>query len=115
MMRLIKSFGYAFRGLFLLIRNEKNFQIHLCALVVVVGAGFYFDIHRIEWALILLTSALVLGFEGLNSALEKLCDEVTLERKETIRNIKDIAAGAVLVCAIVAVVIAGLIFWNRIF
>jgi diacylglycerol kinase (ATP) len=56
---------------------------------------------------------MVLGFEGLNSALEKLCDEVTLERKETIRNIKDIAAGAVLVCAIIAVIIAGLIFGNR--
>lgn len=111
-MSLLKSFIYAFRGIYLLIRSERNFQIHLIALIVVVVAGFYFQIHRGEWLIIILTSALVMGLEGVNSALEKLCDEVTQDRKESIRNIKDIAAGAVLLTAISAVIIAGIIFSN---
>ena len=110
-MPLIKSFMDAFRGVFLLIRTERNFQIHTLALVVVCAAGFYFDINRVEWIVIVLTSLIVMGLEGMNSALEKLCDEVTEERKESIRNIKDIAAGAVLIAAIGALAIAVFIFY----
>lgn len=109
---MIESFRNAFRGLFLLLKTERNFQIHAVALVIVVLAGFYFDIHRGEWAVLLIMSAVVFGLEGVNSALEKLCDEVTLERKESIRNIKDIAAGAVLVAALIAVVVGGMVFWR---
>lgn len=108
---MIRSFVNAFRGIFLLIKSERNFQIHVCALILVVSAGFYFDINRFEWLVIILISALVLGLEGINSALEKLCDEVTEERKESIRNIKDIAAGAVLMAAIAAVIIGITIFF----
>ena len=109
-MRLLKSFTYAFRGIFLLIKSERNFQIHALALLIVTIAGFYFQIQPFEWVSIVLISALVMGLEGLNSALEKLCNEVTEERKTSIRNIKDIAAGAVLIAAIAAVIIACLIF-----
>ncbi|MCR9171814.1 MAG: diacylglycerol kinase family protein [bacterium] len=108
---MIESFRNAFRGLFLLIKSERNFQIHIFALIVVIAAGLYFDISRGEWAVVLIMSAVIFGLEGLNSALEKLCDEVTLERKESIRNIKDIAAGAVLIAAIIAIVVGGLVFY----
>jgi diacylglycerol kinase len=107
---MLKSFADAFRGIFLLIKSERNFQIHIVALICVCAAGFYFEINRFEWIVIVLTSALVLGLESVNSALEKLCDEVTEERKESIRTIKDTAAGAVLIGAIAAVVVAALIF-----
>lgn len=110
-MSFLKSFIYAFRGLFLLIRTERNFQVHTLALVVVSIAGFYFDINQFEWITIVLTSVVVMGLEGMNSALEKLCNEVTEDRKESIRNIKDIAAGAVLIAAIGALVVASLIFY----
>ena len=110
---MLKSFADAFRGIFLLVKSERNFQIHVAALIAVSIAGIYFEIDRFEWIIIILTSALVMGLEGVNSALEKLCNEVTEERKESIRNIKDIAAGAVLISAIAAVVIAVLIFsWH---
>lgn len=108
---MISSFKNAFRGLFLLLKTERNFQIHALALLVVIGAGLCFNISRGEWAIVLIMSAVVFGLEGLNSAIEKLCDEVSLERKENIRNIKDIAAGAVLVAALIAVVVAGLVFY----
>lgn len=107
---MLKSFADAFRGIFLLLKSERNFQIHVVALICVSTAGFYFGINRFEWMIIILTSSLVMGLEGVNSALEKLCGEVTEERKESIRNIKDIAAGAVLISAIAALAIAALIF-----
>ena len=109
-MGLLKSFAYAFRGLLLLIKTERNFQIHCIALLLVISAGCYFNIHSFEWLTILLISSVVLGLEGLNSALEKLCNEVTEERKESIRNIKDIAAGAVLISAVIALAIGYIIF-----
>ena len=107
---MIRSFINAFRGIFLLIKSERNFQIHLCALIAVVSVGLYLEIHRFEWLILILISALVLGLEALNSALEKICDEVSMERKESIRNIKDIAAGAVLISAIASLIIAVVIF-----
>ncbi|MDB2657304.1 diacylglycerol kinase family protein [Crocinitomicaceae bacterium] len=108
---MIDSFRNAFRGIFLLLRTERNFQIHFAALAVVIAAGLYFDITRGEWAMVLVMSAVIFGLEGLNSAVEKLCDEVTMERKESIRNIKDVAAGAVLVAALIAVIVGVIVFY----
>lgn len=109
-MKLLKSFRDAFNGIGILIRSERNFQIHLAAFIIALGAGFYFDISQGEFVIILLVSTLVFALEGINTAIEKLCDEVTEERKESIRKIKDVAAGAVLITAILALVIGGIIF-----
>lgn len=108
---MIRAFRDAFRGIWLLLKSERNFQIHCTVLVLVTIAGLYFEINRYEWLAVLGISALVLSLEAVNTALEKLCDEVTEERKASIRNIKDIAAGAVLIAAIVAVGIGILVFY----
>lgn len=107
---MIRTFINAFRGLFLLLKSERNFQIHVTAFLVVILAGLYFGVNRLEWTLLLLTSGLVFALEGVNTALERLCDEVTLERKESIRNIKDIAAGSVLLAALIAIAVGLVIF-----
>lgn len=107
---MIRTFINAFRGLFLLLKSERNFQIHVTAFLVVIMAGLYFGVNRLEWTLLLLTSGLVFALEGVNTALERLCDEVTLERKESIRNIKDIAAGSVLLAALIAIAVGLVIF-----
>jgi diacylglycerol kinase len=112
---MLKSFSNAFRGLLLLLKNERNFKIHLIAFVGVCSLGFYLDISKSEWIAVLLCSALVLSLEGLNSSIEKLCDLYSVTKDERIRNIKDIAAGAVLVAAIVAAVVAGLVFLPYLF
>ncbi len=114
-MKMLKSFRDAFNGIGILIRSERNFQLHLLAFLVVIGTGFYFEISSGEFAIILIVSALVFALEGMNTAIEKLCDEVTEERKESIRRIKDVAAGAVLIAAILAAVVGLLIFWKYIF
>lgn len=109
-MRALKTFRDAFNGIGILIRSERNFQIHLAAFVLAIGAGFYFDIRLKEFGTILLVSALVFSLEGINTAIEKLCDEVTEERKESIRVIKDISAAAVLIAAIFSIIIGIIIF-----
>lgn len=107
---MMKSFRDAFKGIGILIRSERNFQIHLVAFCLAIGAAFYLNIASHEYVAILLVSGLVFGLEGINTAIEKLCDEVTEDRKETIRIIKDISAGAVLISALVALAIGVAIF-----
>lgn len=109
-MKMIKSFRDAFNGIGILIRSERNFQIHLVAFILVIAAGFYYNIGIRQFWIILLISALVFSLEAINTAIEKLCDEVTEERKESIRVIKDISAGAVLIAAIFAFFVGLTIF-----
>lgn len=111
---MLKSFRDAFNGIGILIRTERNFQIHLVAFVLVIAAGFYYNIKMRHFGVILLVSGLVFSLEAINTAIEKLCNEVTEERKESIRIIKDISAGAVLIASLFAVVIAVLIFLPKI-
>ncbi|MDX2362014.1 MAG: diacylglycerol kinase family protein [Crocinitomicaceae bacterium] len=111
MTKFFNAFVFAFRGIGLMIRHDRNFKFHLFALLCVVSLGIYLNIAAADWITIILTSLLVLSLEAINAALEKLCDEITEERKESIRNIKDIAAGAVLISAIGAVAIAGFVFY----
>lgn len=111
---MLKSFQHAARGIWLLLKSERNFQVHCLALVLVIGAGIWLRIQPWEWVAVLTISAVVMGLEGVNTALEKLSNEITEERKESIRNIKDIAAGAVFIAALFAVVIAGFVFWGAV-
>jgi diacylglycerol kinase (ATP) len=113
-MKFLRGFVHAFRGIFILILTERNFQVHLLALAVVVSAGVYFDIHANDWIILILTSSVVFGLEAVNTAIEKICNEITLERKLSIRAIKDIAAGAVLLASIGALIIGVLVFWKYI-
>lgn len=115
MQRLIKSFKYAFTGLFNLIAEERNFQIHIIAFVTVVILGVYFNISSAEWISIWIISAIVLAAEGFNSALEKTCDLISKEHHPQIKKIKDIAAGATLITALFAAGIGCSIFWKYIF
>lgn len=118
MKKFFKGFEYAFHGLIYLIRKERNFKVHLIALLMVIFAGFLFQIQRSEWLIILLISALVLALEAINTAIERLCDLYSTDLNPQIKLIKDLAAGAVLIAAIFALVIALVIFYpyvNKLF
>lgn len=110
-----KSFLYAFEGFLTIIREEPNFRIHILALALVTGLGFYFEISRIEWLFVVLVSGLVLVTEAFNTALENLCNFQTRERNPQIKKIKDIAAAAVLIAALIALVTGSLIFIPKFF
>lgn len=106
----VKSFSYAFKGIWLLIKHEPNAQIHLFATCVVIFAGFFFNISRFEWLFILFAIGLVLAAEAFNSSVEKLTDGIYKEQNTNAGKIKDIAAGAVLICAIIAAIIGIIVF-----
>ncbi len=74
------------------------------------AAGFYFEISNTEWILQILAIGLVLGIEGLNTAIEKMADFVQPEYDEKIGFIKDISAGAVMLVSVAASVIGLIIY-----
>jgi len=109
-----KSFGYAIKGLLLLLRTESSIQIQFAIGLLVTAAGFYFEISATEWMVQTLTIALVLSVEGLNTAIEKLSDFVHDEFEPRIGFIKDISAGAVLFTAIASLIVALIIYIPKI-
>ena len=115
MKKLFKSFVYATRGLFFALKEQQNLRIHLLAIVVVTVTGIYFGLTAIEWSLIAITIGMVVITEMMNTAIEILVDMVSPEYNEKAGKIKDIAAGGVLMSAIIAIVVAVYIFGNKIF
>ena len=106
----IKSFGYAFKGIASVLKKERNAWIHCLAVVVVTSAGFYFGITPTEWCIVVICFGLVLAAEGFNTAVERLVDFVSPGHHPTAGDVKDVAAGAVLICAIVAAIVGCIIF-----
>jgi len=110
MKKRIKSFGYAGRGIRVVFRSEPNMRIHIVVGLLVLICGFIFKISIIEWILCLLCFGLVLGTEMINTAIENVVDLVSPNHHILAGKAKDIAAGAVLICAIISVIIGLLIF-----
>jgi diacylglycerol kinase (ATP) len=111
----LKSFVYAFKGLIFLVRFEPNAQIHLFATIAVCTAGFVFDINMFEWITVIFSIIIVWAAEAFNSAIEKICDKIEPKQCEQIKVVKDVAAGAVLVCAAGAAFVGLIIFLPKIF
>lgn len=111
----LKSFQYAFKGLFHLLRKEHNARIHLCVLLLVFLAGWYFEIKRYEWIAVLLCMALVMSLEAMNTAIERLTDLASPEYHPLAGQAKDVAAAAVLWAAIFAVIIGCYVFFPYVF
>ena len=93
----LRSFGYAWKGIRCCIGKEQNLNFHLIATAVVVIAGFVLGITRMEWMIIIL-------------CIEKLVDLVSPQQHPVAGQVKDIAAGAVLVCAATAAIIGLIVF-----
>jgi diacylglycerol kinase len=110
----IDSFKYAFNGLRWLLKNEHNSRIHLLAAVVAILMGILLKINPAEWSIIFIVIGIVFLTELLNTALETLSDIVKPEWNELIRNVKDCAAAAVLISAIISIIAGGLIFIPKI-
>ncbi len=109
-MKFLKGFYYAGRGIALAVR-ERNFRFHLCAAAFVIFfAAKFYDFSRGEWAALLLTCGAVLSLEAVNTAIERLCDKVSPKKDPQIGAVKDIAAGAVLISAIIAIAVGVCLF-----
>ena len=111
----LKSFVYAFQGLGSFLKKEHNAWIHCMANVVVVSAGLYYHISTTEWCIVLLCFGLVLSAEAFNTAIERLVNLVSPDFHPIAGDVKDVAAGAVLICAIASAIIGCIIFIPYIF
>lgn len=110
---LLKSFGYAFRGIGYQLAYERNFRIHcFAALTVCLAAALFYEFSSLEWCLLALQICMVMGSESLNTAIEQTDNKITLEPSKHIRRAKDSAAAAVLIFAIGSLVLAYHLFWD---
>ena len=105
-----KSMGFALKGAIKLITTEHSVMVQSSVAVLMIIAGFYFNISHEEWLIQTLAIGLVLGIEGLNTAVEKIADFIHPEYHERIGFIKDIAAGSVFFAAMTAIAIACIIY-----
>ncbi len=113
MKRLIKSFGYAFQGIKAVFSSETNMRIHAIIAFFVIIAAFVFSVSTTEWLVILLCIGLVFSAEMFNTALETLVDKVSPEQDPLAGKTKDLAAGAVLIAAIISAIIGTIIFLPK--
>ncbi len=111
----IKSIGYAFKGAYLLITTEASIKVQFFIGVLVTIAGFYYDISSTEWILQILTIALIISIEGLNTAVEEIADFIHPDHHTKIGLIKDLAAGAVFITAVAAIIVGCIIYIPKIF
>lgn len=109
------GFKYAFNGLKIAIKEEHNTRIHLFAACCVLIAGVVFHISTTEWLAVIFCIGWVIALELMNSAIENTTDFISGEKNETIKKIKDLSAGAVLIAAIASAVIGLIIFLPKIY
>ena len=78
---IIRSFGYAFEGIWTGIKKERNMKIHCLAVILVTAAGIFFGITATEWCICFLLFGMVVSLELVNTAVEAVVDLVTEEKK----------------------------------
>lgn len=105
---------FAIEGLKTVFKQEKNFRIHLLVLFIVILLGFLFSLNVLEWSLIIIVSCMVLLTETINTALETMMDYLSPHKHPKVKNIKDMAAGAVLLSVICSVIVGCFMFIPKI-
>jgi diacylglycerol kinase len=111
------SFKYAGEGLLHAVRTQRNFRFHLLTAVVVVVLGLWLGLSLESWAVLTLTIGIVLVTEMINTAAEAMVDLASPDYHPLAKLVKDVAAGAVLLVAIVSIMVGLLILgpplWAR--
>ncbi|MCP3030350.1 diacylglycerol kinase family protein [Halobacillus sp. A1] len=111
--RKLIGLRHALRGIQQVFRKERNLKIHLIISVVVIFFAAFLDVSLMEWAVLFGIIALVISLEMINSSIERVMDYLAPEWHASVGEIKDIAAGAVLVAAISSIIIGCIIFLPK--
>lgn len=111
---LVRSISWALSGIALAFRTQFNFRFHVFSAIMVFILSVYFRISAVEWCILLLCVASVITAELLNTSLEFNTDLLSPGYSEVAKNVKDLAAAAVLIVSIVSAVIGGIIFIPKI-
>ncbi len=109
----ISSFNYAVEGLIYSLMSQNNMRAHYVFAIVAIIAMLFFDLTRVETALVFITISLVVTAELINTAIESVVDMITEEYHPLAKIAKDVAAGAVVITAINAVVVGYVVFYDR--
>lgn len=112
--KLRNSFKYAFTGILTALKKEQNMKIHFIIMLIVIIAGIIFKLNQIEWLICIILFGLVISFELMNTAIEQTVDIAMPEKNEKAKIAKDVAAGAVLVVAMISVICGLIIFIPKI-
>lgn len=112
MRSFVNGFWYAARGVAAAIKQERNFRVHICVALYVLYFSTFYQLSRVQYALLCVVIAAVLALEMVNSAIERVVDSFVKEKNSTAKTSKDMAAGAVLIASVGAVFCGFLLFWN---
>lgn len=107
----IEAWKKAFSGIWYAVRTQRNIKVQLVIAVIVIGAGIYFKLNTMEWSIIVFATLLVIVIEVVNTAIETAVDLCIKEYHPLAKIAKDVAAGAVVLAALNAVIVAILIFF----
>jgi len=107
----LKSFGYAFEGVALMLKTQHNAWLHLIATVLVTGLAGWYRVDAGDWRWLIGATALVWMAEAMNTAVESLCDVVSPQYSLAVKCAKDLAAGGVLIAACAAAATGVITFW----
>jgi diacylglycerol kinase (ATP) len=113
MKKFLLSFVYAFNGIKVFLKEDRNAILHVIAAVaiIILGIGLYFS--ETEWLVVILSIGAVIAAEMFNSAIERIVDMISPEHNEKAGKIKDMAAGAVLVISTAAMIIGIMLIVNH--
>ena len=113
-----QSFRFAFTGWWYVVRSQQNAWIHVLASISVILLGLWLRLLPRDWAVIILSVALVWTAEFINTALEAVVDLASPEQHELARVGKDVGAAAVLIAAgssvMIGILILGPPLWERV-
>lgn len=110
----LRSVKFALKGVWLLLTTEDSIKVQFWAMIFVIVLGFVCKISALEWMIQFLAIGLVLVAEALNTAVEKIADFVHPEYHKKIGFIKDVAAGAPAIAALISLIIASIIYIPKI-
>ena len=110
MLKFLSSLRCGLHGIRYVVRSEQNMCVHLVVASVVLAAAWYFALQSWEWVAVLFCIGMVLALECVNTAIERIGDQVTQETTPLMRDAKDAAAAGVLIAAITAALIGLIIF-----
>ena len=109
-----KSFAHAFRGLRILLKSTHNSWIYIFFTIIAIGLGFFLKISNIEWILLIFATGLVFITETINTSIEIDINLTSPNYHPYARDTKDVAAGAVLISAVIAIIVGLIIFLPKI-
>ncbi len=110
---LIKTFNYAIDGIIYTLKSQKNMKVHYGIAILVLFLTLFLNLSRIEIIAVFFSISLVILSEMFNTAIEKTVDLITTEYSPLAKIAKDVAAGAVLISALNSVMVAYLVFFDR--